>query len=88
MLTGVAWPLGWAPARTMEHASLHRLVSHPAGKFVLLVFISLTLCHWAHRFRFALFDLGISGGRRTIGFLCYGLAIAGTLAAVLVLWKS
>ena len=54
-LTGLAFPLGWLAAPSYE--SLHALVTHPITRLYLFVFISLPLFHWAHRFRYAIYDL-------------------------------
>jgi fumarate reductase subunit D len=55
------------------------LIDHPLSRLFLLVVISLSLFHWAHRFRYILFDLGVHGGKDVIAYLCYGSAIVGTL---------
>ncbi len=74
VLTGIAVPAGWLSA-----GSLLGLVRHPVGRLMLFVLVSLSLFHWAHRFRYALVDLGLGRvGRR--GWLFYGTAGAGTLA--------
>jgi len=55
------------------------LVDHPLTRIFLFVVISTSLFHWAHRFRYILFDLGVHGGKTVIAWLCYGSAIAGTI---------
>ena len=87
LLTGIAGPLGWLPAGALDYDKVHRLVSHPLSKLVLLALIALSLFHWAHRFRFTLFDLGIRGGRAPVAVLCYGSAIVGTITTIVVLCK-
>jgi fumarate reductase subunit D len=78
-ITGIAVPAGWvAPEDLLE------VVRHPVGRLVLLVLVSLSLFHWAHRFRYALVDLGLAAvGRRA--WLFYGTASVGTLAMVVLL---
>jgi len=83
-LFGLAIPLGWV---SVSHARLLALVSHPIVKLYLLVLIALPLFHWAHRFRFVLEDLGLHGLRMPLAVLCYGSAIVGTIATVVVLLK-
>lgn len=80
LVTGIAVPAGWVSAD-----SLLALVRHPLGRLVLFGLVSLSLFHWAHRFRYALVDLGVGiVGRRA--WLFYGAALVGTAAmAVLVL---
>ena len=87
LLTGIAWPLGMLPADALEFSRMQALFSHPLTRLYCFVFISLPLFHWAHRFRFTLVDLGLHGAAMLIAVLCYGAAIAGTLAAALILWS-
>ena len=56
---------------------------HTVGFRVYLFFlISLSLFHWAHRFRYTLYDgLQIKHLNELINLLCYGGAIAGTFVA-------
>ena len=84
-LTGLAFPLGWLEAPHYEF--LHRLLTHPVTRVYLLVLISLPLFHWAHRFRYTLYDgLQLKHLTALIAVLCYGAALAGTvMTAYLVL---
>ncbi len=85
-LAGLAFPLGWLDAPDYE--GLLRLTSHPLAKLYLLLLISLPLFHWAHRFRYALYDgLSLKHLTPVIVVVCYGGALAGTLAAILLLWR-
>ena len=85
-LTGLAFPLGWLAAPSYE--SLHALVIHPITRLYLFVFISLPLFHWAHRFRYAIYDLfQVKHLTGLIAFLCYATAMVGTIAAAYTLWN-
>ena len=85
-LTGLAFPLGWLAAPSYE--SLHALVIHPITRLYLFVFISLPLFHWAHRFRYAIYDLfQVKHLTGLIASLCYATAIVGTIAAAYTLWN-
>ena len=84
-LHGIALPLGWAPLGTVERLS--NGLELPLVRLYVFVLISLPLYHWAHRFRFMLFDLGIKGFRTPIAALCYGAAIVGTIIAAVVLLR-
>lgn len=53
-------------------------------RIVLFFLISLSLFHALHRIRYILVDLGLKAVHGLIAVLCYGLAILGTLAALLV----
>lgn len=76
ILTGVAVPAGWVTGD-----ELLAVVRHPLGRVVIFGLVSLGLFHWAHRFRYALVDLGVGWlGRRA--WLFYGLAAAGTIVAL------
>lgn len=83
LLTGVLW--GVLPPETTNIDRVLRIVSHPITKLYLFVLLALPLFHWAHRFRYLLFDLGIRGGRMAIAVLCYGLAILGSIITAIVL---
>jgi fumarate reductase subunit D len=84
-LFGVAFPLGWLRAPSYEH--LMGLVGHPVTRVYLYVLCSLPLFHWAHRFRYTLYDgLQVKHLNEVIFTLCYGGAVAGTILAGYLLW--
>jgi fumarate reductase subunit D len=84
-LTGVAIPLGWLPG--LSHPKAHALISLPLVRLYLFVLCSLPLFHWAHRFRYTLYDgLQIKHLNEVIDAFCYGGAIAGTILAGYLLW--
>ena len=85
-LFGLAFPLGWLAAPGYD--SLLALVRLPLVRLYLFVFCSLPLFHWAHRFRYTLYDgLQIKHLNELIFILCYGGAIAGTAVAGYLLWN-
>ncbi|PYQ08282.1 MAG: fumarate reductase subunit D [Acidobacteria bacterium] len=85
-LNGLAFPLGWLPAPRYE--SLRSLVGHPLTRLYLLVLVSLPLFHWAHRFRYTLYDgLQLKHLTVLIAVLCYGAAVVGSLLAAYTLWN-
>jgi fumarate reductase subunit D len=84
-LTGLAFPVGWLEAPRYEY--LHRLLTHPVTRLYLFVLISLPLFHWAHRFRYTLYDgLQLTHLTALIAVLCYGAALLGTAMAAYLLW--
>ena len=87
LITGIAWPLGLLPGDALQFAKMQALLSHPLTRVFCFVLISLPLFHWAHRFRFTLVDLGLKSMHTLIAVLCYGAAIAGTIAAAVILWR-
>ena len=87
LITGIAWPLGLLPGDALQFAKMQALLSHPLTRVFCFVLISLPLFHWAHRFRFTLLDVGLKSIPTLIAVLCYGAAIAGTIAAAVILWR-
>ncbi len=84
-LVGLAFPLGWLAEPSYEKAAA--LVQSPVARLYLFVLCSLPLFHWAHRFRYTLYDgLQIKHLNEVIDTLCYGGAIAGTIVAAYLLW--
>jgi fumarate reductase subunit D len=84
LLVGLAFPLGWLAAP--DYGGLLLLAGHPITKLYLFVLISLPLFHWAHRFRYTLYDgLSLKHLTPVIVVVCYGGALGGTLAAVYLL---
>ncbi|MDP6377035.1 MAG: fumarate reductase subunit FrdD [Pseudomonadales bacterium] len=86
LITGIAVPLGVFPSEVMNFERAQSFAASWIGKLSLLVIISLTLWHSVHRIYLSLHDLGIQ--RRAIyKWLCYGVAFAGTVAAVVLLLR-
>src|SRR4051794_2710606 len=81
VITGLFPALGLLSGPELLH-----VLRHPLTRLFLFVVISLSLFHWAHRFRYILFDVGLKGGKSAVALLCYGTAIAGTVAAGIVAW--
>ena len=76
VLTGIAVPASW-----IKEDDLLALVRHPLTRLYLFMLISLPLFHWAHRFRYAVKDLGLKSLGALLPVVCYGVAILGTLMA-------
>jgi fumarate reductase subunit D len=86
LLFGLAFPLGWLDAPGYE--KLLALVRHPVTRLYLFVLCWLSLFHWAHRFRFTLYDgLQIKHLNELINIFCYGGAVVGTALAAYLLWS-
>lgn len=84
-LTGLAFPLGWVDAPSYEN--LLTLVKYPLTRLFLFGVISLSFFHWAHRFRFTLYDgLQLKHLNELIAVFCYGGAIAGTVLSAYTLF--
>ena len=83
---GIAIPLGLVNAPSHEY--LHELVEPLIVRIVLLTIISLSMFHWAHRFRFTLREgLQLHRFAQLIAILCYSLAVAITVFTAVSLWN-
>jgi fumarate reductase subunit D len=86
-LFGLAFPLGWIAPPSHEH--LHAVVGHPLTRLVLFGLAMLSLFHWAHRFRYTLYDgLQIKHLNELVAILCYGSAVVGSAVAAVLLWRA
>jgi fumarate reductase subunit D len=80
LLLGLALPLGLL--EPPGHEAQRALVAHPLARLYLFAFVSLPLFHWAHRFRYTLYDgLQLKHLTPLIVVLCYGTALVGTALA-------
>lgn len=85
LLFGVAFPLGWLPPPS--HAHLVAVLGHPITRLILLLLIALSLLHWAHRFRYTLYDgLQIKHLNEVVNAVCYGGAILGSIVGAYIVW--
>ena len=80
----VAAPLGWVDLAVYD--TFAGLVRHPVARLALFGFVSLALFHWAHRFRYTLYDgLQLYHLNDLIAALTYGTATVLCLAAGVIL---
>ena len=85
-LTGLAFPLGWLEAPSYD--VLLGLLRYPVARLYVFVLISFPLFHWAHRFRYTLYDgLQLKHLTALIAVLCYGAALAGSAMTAYTLWS-
>ena len=81
LLFGILFPLGWVTAPTHERILI--VLSNPVSRLALVALSVLTCFHWAHRFRHTLYDgLQIKHLNEVIAIVSYGVAVAGSAAAV------
>jgi len=86
VLFGLAFPLGWLSPPS--HVHLVAVLGHPVVRVGLFLLCTLSLFHWAHRFRYTLYDgLQIKHLNELINPLCYGGAIVGSVVAGYLLWR-
>ena len=84
LIFGIAVPLGWI--EVPPHSELMALLDPLLVRIVLLAIVIFSFFHWAHRFRFTLYEgLQLRRYSKTIAFLCYGSAIGLTIFAVFVM---
>jgi len=81
---GLAFPAGWVPTPSYGH--LLSVAHNPLTRIVLLGLCVLALFHWAHRFRYTLYD-GFQLKHRSTPIIlgCYGGALVGSGFAVYLL---
>ena len=76
----LAIPLGIFDEQGFE--KMYGLISLPVVRFFLFALIMLSLFHWAHRFRFTLYDgLQVKHLNELIAVFTYGFAMAGSAVA-------
>jgi fumarate reductase subunit D len=81
-LFGLALPLGWF---SPDHGHLLDVLGHPLSRLVLLGVLVAGLFHFAHRFRYTLYDgLQLARFATVITAGCYGVAMLGSAVAAYV----
>jgi succinate dehydrogenase subunit D len=83
LMVGLAAPLGAISPHALSYERMLGLASNPIGRLVLLVAIALPLWAGAHQIRHLQIDLGGIARDGWFGALCYAVALAGSVAAVL-----
>src|SRR5262249_31813212 len=82
----LAFPLGWI--ESPSYTGLLGLVRLPITRVVLFILCFFSLFHWAHRFRYTLYDgLQIKHLNQLIFPFCYGGALVGSVLAGYILWN-
>jgi len=86
VLTGIAIPLG---ILSPTYEGLQSLMSPWYSRLLVFGIVSLSMFHWAHRFRFTLHEgLQLHPYDKTIAIFCYGLAALVSLSAVFILFTG
>jgi len=84
-LFALAMPLGWI---SPSYEKLLLLAQNPLSRIFLFVVCSLPLFHWAHRFRFTVYDgLQVKHLNEVVLVFCYGGAVVGTLISAYLLLR-
>jgi len=80
LLFGLVFPAGWVSAPSQAH--LLSVARFPLTRIVLLGLCVLGRFHWAHRFRYTLYDgLQLKHLSTPIILGCYGGALVGSVIA-------
>lgn len=86
-LFGLAFPLGWISPP--DHGHVLDVLGHPLSRLVLLGVCVAALFHFAHRFRYTLYDgLQLARFGTVITAGCYGLAMLGSAVAAYVFFLA
>ncbi len=83
LMLGLAGPLGALPPDALSFERALSLASHPIGRVLLAAVIALPLWAAAHQVRHVAIDFGGVARDGWFGSLCYALALAGSVLAVL-----
>ena len=70
-----------------RYAQLQSVLGWRIVQLAMFVVVSLSFFHCAHRIRHTLMDLGVRGVPLLLMMTCYGGALAGTVAAAVILVK-
>ena len=76
---------GWGEG--MNYDDLRETLGHPLVRLAIAVFVTLCLFHWAHRFRFTLYDgLQLYHLNQLVAVVTYGAASVLSALAAYQLW--
>ena len=86
-LIALAGPLGWVKPSGFDE--FRSLIRSPLARSASFVLVLLSLFHWAHRFRYTLYDgLQLYHLNALIATVCYGGASVLTIVAAWILWSA
>ena len=83
LMMGLAEPLGVLSPGALAYERALGLAGHPIGRLVLVAAIALPLWGGAHHVRHVAIDFGGIARDAWFGSLCYAVALAGSVLAVL-----
>ena len=85
VVTGFALPY-WIGDSAEASAQLEETLSSWLVRLPLMAVIGLSFFHCGHRIRHTLTDMGVRTAPALLWVVCYGGAMAGTAAAVMIVW--
>jgi fumarate reductase subunit D len=83
LMVGLAAPMDVLSADALSYERALGLASNPIGRLVLVAAIALPLWGGAHHLRHLAIDFGGIARDGWVGSLCYAVALAGSVLAVL-----
>ncbi|MDH5737542.1 MAG: fumarate reductase subunit D [Gammaproteobacteria bacterium] len=86
--SGLAIPLGFLSVDQLSYDRIHEFSRTWYGGVFLFFTISLSFWHGLHRIYLSLHDLGVHHYRQFYRWLCYGLAMTGTVFTAFFLFLS
>ena len=72
---------------TSQYKAVHEAVAWWPVRIVLCIVMCLSFFHCAHRVRHTLVDLGLRNADRALIFICYGAALAVSIATGVILYS-
>lgn len=79
--------LGVVDGGALGYDRMFALATHPIGTLVLLAVMALPVWGGAHHLRHLWIDFGGLKSDSLVGFLCYGTALVGSIAAILAVLR-
>jgi len=86
-VTGFLLPTSDPDTATGHYVRIHGVVSWWPVRIVLVGVLVFSFFHCAHRVRHTLMDLGLRDQEAALKWLCYGAALAGSVATVVMIWR-
>ena len=87
LIIGFAIPFNMVDDEAFSYERMNSVLSNPLMKIILLSVIALPFYHFAHRFYFTVVHTGLWKNKTVLALFSYGGAIAGTIIAVVLLWR-
>ena len=87
LIIGFAIPFNMVDDEAFSYDRMYHAIAQPLVKIIILGVIALPFFHFAHRFYFTVVHTGLWKKKTVLALFSYGGAIAGTILAVVLLWR-
>ncbi|MAE96669.1 MAG: fumarate reductase subunit D [Deltaproteobacteria bacterium] len=87
LVVGLGGGFGAVDGQALGYDRIQALATHPIGSLLLLAAMALPLWGGAHHLRHLWIDLGGLKSDGLVGALCYGVALVGSLVAILAVFR-